>query len=67
VSCWQIVDARRNHSIYAWVKELGGEEKFWNEVAEALSGGGWSGRTARTVAAKYAGPSPHPPNLPTCY
>ena len=67
MSCWQIVDARRNPSTVRWVKELGGEEKFWNEVAEALSGGGWIGRTARTSAKKYAGPSPHPPNLPTCY
>ena len=67
MSCWQIVDARRNHSIYAWVKELGGEEKFWNEVAEALSRRGWIGRTAGSLAKKYNGPSPHPPNLPTCY
>ena len=67
MSCWQIVDARRNPSTVQWVKELGGKEKFWNEVAEALSSRDWIGRSARTVAAKYYGPSPHPPNLPTCY
>jgi hypothetical protein len=67
VSCWQIVDARRNPSTVRWVEALGGAEKFWNEVAEALSSRDWIGRQAGAIKKRYKGPSPHPPNLPTCY